>query len=151
VLLLWRYRCITDRWGWELPGGWVNPGKDPAEATCRVVLEETGWVPGPLKLLCCSSDGAEVGSSDARFHLADGSTWQRSPADTPAAAQLAWFPFSEVRELLDRGQLDDGGSITALPYRLAFVSVGAAMQPGQTVPEAGASSSSERGEAWARS
>jgi 8-oxo-dGTP pyrophosphatase MutT (NUDIX family) len=72
VLLLWRHRFITDRWGWELPSGWINPGEEPAEATRREVLEETGWEPGPLTLLC--SYGADVGISDARVHLyqADG-------------------------------------------------------------------------------
>jgi 8-oxo-dGTP pyrophosphatase MutT (NUDIX family) len=120
VLMLWRHRFITDRWGWELPCGWVNPGEDPAEATRREVLEETGWEPGPVKLLC--SYGADVGISDARFHLyqADGAT------------------LSEVRELLDRGQVDDGASITALLYLLAFAPTGTAMKPGETVPEAGA-------------
>ena len=125
-------------WGWELPGGWVNLGEDPAEATRREVLEETGWEPGPLKLLC--SYGADVGISDARFHLyqAEGATFQGPPADTTEAAQVAWIPLSEVHELLNRGQVDDGASITALLYLLAFVPIGTAMKPAETVPEAGA-------------
>jgi 8-oxo-dGDP phosphatase len=120
VLMLWRHRFITDRWGWELPCGWVNPSEDPAEATRREVLEETGWEPGPLKLLC--SYGADVGISDARFHLyqADGATWQGPPADNTEATRIAWIPLNEIRELLDRGQVDEGASITALLYLLAF-------------------------------
>jgi len=139
VLMLWRHRFITDRWGWELPCGWVNPGEDPAEATRREVLEETGWESGPLKLLC--SYGADVGISDARFHLyqADGATWQGPPTDNTEATRVAWIPLSEVRELLDRGQVDDAASITALLYLLAFAPIGTAMKPGETVPEAGAS------------
>jgi 8-oxo-dGTP pyrophosphatase MutT (NUDIX family) len=117
----------------------VNRGEDPAEAARREVLEETGWEPGPLKLLC--SYGADVGISDARFHLylADGASWQGPPADATEAARVAWIPLSEVRELLDRGQVDDGASITALLYLLAFAPIGTEMKPGQTVPEAGAS------------
>jgi hypothetical protein len=52
---------------------------------------------------------------------------------------VAWIPLSEVRELLDRGQVDDAASITALLYLLAFAPIGTAMKPGETVPEAGAS------------
>jgi hypothetical protein len=52
---------------------------------------------------------------------------------------VAWIPLSEIRELLDRGQVDDGASITALLYLLAFAPIGTATKPGQTVPEAGAS------------
>jgi 8-oxo-dGTP pyrophosphatase MutT (NUDIX family) len=139
VLMLCRHRFITDRWGWELPCGWVNPGEDPAEAARREVLEETGWEPGTLKLLC--SYGADVGISDARFHLyqADGATWQGPPADNTEATRVAWIPLSEVRELLNRGLVDDAASITALLYLLAFAPIGTAMKPGEPVPEAGAS------------
>jgi 8-oxo-dGTP pyrophosphatase MutT (NUDIX family) len=139
VLMLWRHRFITDRWGWELPCGWVDLGEDPAEATRREVLEETGWEPGTLKLLC--SYGADVGISDARFHLyqADGATWQGPPTDNTEAARVAWIPLSEVRELLDRSLVDDAASITALLYLLAFAPIGTAMKPGEPVPEAGAS------------
>jgi 8-oxo-dGTP pyrophosphatase MutT (NUDIX family) len=128
MLLLWRHPFITDRWGWELPSGWVNQGEDPVEAARREVLEETGWEPGPLKLLC--SYGADVGISDARFHLylADGATGQGPPADTSEAARVAWVPFSEVRELLDRGQVDDGATMTALLYLLAIPPSGTAMK-----------------------
>jgi hypothetical protein len=60
-----------------------------------------------------------------------------STLTTPA--RVAWIPLSEVRGLLDRGQLDDGASITALLYLLAFAPIGTAMKPNETVPEAGAS------------
>ncbi|MGH3162790.1 MAG: NUDIX hydrolase, partial [Streptosporangiaceae bacterium] len=26
VLLIWRHRFILDRWMWELPGGYIDPG-----------------------------------------------------------------------------------------------------------------------------
>jgi hypothetical protein len=32
VLLMLRHRFIVDRWVWELPGGYVDDGEDPAAA-----------------------------------------------------------------------------------------------------------------------
>lgn len=36
VLLMWRYRFITDSWGWEIPNGKVDDGK----SLCRQLHEK---------------------------------------------------------------------------------------------------------------
>ena len=51
VLMLWRYRFVTDEWGWELPGGISEAGEDAGVTAAREVLEETGWRPAPLQHL----------------------------------------------------------------------------------------------------
>jgi hypothetical protein len=71
-------------------------------------------------------------------YQADGATLKGPPADTTEATRVAWIPLSAVRDLLDRGQLDDGASITALLYLLAFAPISTAIKPAETVPEAGA-------------
>jgi 8-oxo-dGTP pyrophosphatase MutT (NUDIX family) len=45
VLLIWRHRFITGRWGWETPMGGISEGETPAEGAAREVEEETGWRP----------------------------------------------------------------------------------------------------------
>src|SRR5436309_1760509 len=45
VLLIWRYRFITDRWCWDVPAGKVARGEAPADAAVRASVEETGWRP----------------------------------------------------------------------------------------------------------
>lgn len=51
VLMMWRHRWIFDKWVWELPGGYLDDGEEPEVCAAREVEEETGWRPGPLKLL----------------------------------------------------------------------------------------------------
>jgi 8-oxo-dGTP pyrophosphatase MutT (NUDIX family) len=123
VLLLWRHRFITDSWGWEVPAGAVDPGESSIEAAAREVLEETGWQPGPLSHL--ASYHPTNGLSDQRFDLflAAGATLFGDPSDPGEAERVEWVPVTEVRELVRRGEVADGLSLTALLFALAYAVV----------------------------
>ncbi len=120
VLLLWRHRFITDTWGWEIPAGRLEPGEQPIDAAAREAFEETGWRPGPLEHV--TSWHPSNGSSDQRFHafLAHSAEHVGPPSDPGEAERIEWVPVDELRAIMQRGEMLDGLSMTALCYALAF-------------------------------
>jgi 8-oxo-dGTP pyrophosphatase MutT (NUDIX family) len=120
VLLLWRHRFITDRWGWEIPAGAVDAGETPAECAARETLEETGWRPGPVRPLL--SFNPAPGGIDQTFHVfaADGAEYVGEPADPSEAERVEWVPLAMVRELIHAGEVPDGYSLAALLWFLLF-------------------------------
>lgn len=118
VLLIHRHRFITDSTGWEIPAGRVEAGEDPMEAARRETLEETGWRPGPLSLLF--SYFPSVGLLDQRFNifLADGAEHAGEPIDSSESDRVAWIAVSDLPELIKRGEIQDGYSLTAILWLL---------------------------------
>jgi 8-oxo-dGTP pyrophosphatase MutT (NUDIX family) len=115
VLLIWRHRFIPDTWGWEIPGGRVEPGEDPAEAAAREVLEETGWRPGPLHHLL--DIRPSPGLTDGLHHIfrADGATLVGEPTDVEAE-RIEWVPLSAVPGLIARGEVGSASTLSSLLY-----------------------------------
>lgn len=120
VLLLWRHRFVADRWGWEIPAGRIDPGETPEEAARREGREETGWEPGPLRPLVRFHPIAGV--VDAEFHafVADGATHVGAPTDPAEVDRLEWVDRARLRELLLGDQVQDGLSLLACTWWLAF-------------------------------
>lgn len=113
VLLLWRHRFITGRWGWEVPAGRVDAGESPIEAAARETLEETGWrVRDVRPVLTYHPIG---GSGDHTFHVTSGIADGRvGDGDPHEAEEVAWFRPQEVRGLLADGRAGEGFTLVAL-------------------------------------
>lgn len=122
VLLLWRHRFITDSWGWEVPAGGVDAGESLEQAAARECLEETGWRPGPVTRL--HGYHPSNGLSDQRFELyaAEGASYVGPPTDPGESSRVEWVPAEVVRELVRSGQVQDGMSLSALLWWIAFSS-----------------------------
>jgi 8-oxo-dGTP pyrophosphatase MutT (NUDIX family) len=120
VLMLWRHRFITDEWGWEIPGGRLDPDESPEAAAARECVEETGWQPGPMRHL--ASFAPASGVSDLRFHVfaAHRATEVGPPADPTESERIEWLPYDEVRDLVARGEVRESLSLVALLWAFAF-------------------------------
>jgi 8-oxo-dGTP pyrophosphatase MutT (NUDIX family) len=115
VLLIWRHRFIPDTWGWELPGGRIEAGEEPAEAAAREVLEETGWRPGPLTHLL--DVRPSPGLTDGVHHIfrADGASHVGPPTDVEAE-RIEWVPIASALALIARGEIVSSSTMTGLLY-----------------------------------
>jgi 8-oxo-dGTP pyrophosphatase MutT (NUDIX family) len=120
ILLLWRHRFIPDTWGWEIPAGRLDEGESPEEAAAREVLEETGWRPGPLTPLTAFTPMSGVADKVFHLFLAQGAEHVGDPVDVHESDRVEWVPVSEVRELIQRGEMPDGLSLVAVLWLLAF-------------------------------
>jgi len=120
VLLIHRHRFITDTWGWEIPAGRVEAGEDPVEAAARETLEETGWRPGTLTKLF--SYFPANGLLDQRFnvYLAAGAARVGEPEDLSEADRVEWLAIDDLPGMIQRGEIQDGYSLTALLWFLQF-------------------------------
>lgn len=115
VLLLWRHRFITDAWGWELPSGGTGEGEDLAVAAAREFEEETGWRPGPMRLLLAVDAMPGISTSHHRVYWSDTAEQMREvPQDDFESARREWVSLERVPDLIARGEVRSANAVAAL-------------------------------------
>ena len=114
VLVLRRYRWITNHWGLELPGGRVDVWESPLEAAVREVREETGWEVNDAEPLIDTFP--TCGLTDHHFYSfrARAATRSGPPIDLHEADELLWLTADEIRSSLLDGRVRDGFAYSAL-------------------------------------
>lgn len=119
VLLIWRHRFITDSWGWEIPGGKVEPGEEPIEAAAREFEEETGWRPAALRPLLYGEPANGISDGSQHVFLARGAIHIGPPTDSSEADRVGWVPLSDIPRLIAEGSIVSSISMAALLYTRA--------------------------------
>jgi 8-oxo-dGTP pyrophosphatase MutT (NUDIX family) len=115
VLMLHRYRFAVDQWGYELLGGLVEEGEDPATTAAREAVEESGWRPtGEPEHLAGFEPLPGMVRAHTDVYLFRGAEKVGEPTDTEEAGTLEWVSLDRVRELLQRNELLGGGTIIAV-------------------------------------
>jgi 8-oxo-dGTP pyrophosphatase MutT (NUDIX family) len=118
LLLIWRHRFIVDQWGWEVPGGYVDPGEDGLAAAAREVEEETGWRPRSVEFLLTFQPA--IGSADAPqdVYVARGADLVGEPEIDEAEA-VRWVPIDEAQEMIRRGEILGAATVIGVMHAVA--------------------------------
>ena len=118
VLLMRRHRFIVDRWVWELPGGYVDDGEDPAAAAAREAEEETGWRPRQVEFVM--SFQPLIGNADypQDLYLARGAEQVGEP-EADEAADVRWVPLDDTPAMIASGEIL--GAVTVIGVQHALL------------------------------
>ena len=115
VLMLHRYRFAVDQWGYELLGGLVEDGEEPAATAKREAEEESGWRPlGEPAHLASFEPMPGMVTAQTDVFMWRGAEKVGEPTDTEEAGRLEWVPLERVRELVQRNELLGGGTLVAV-------------------------------------
>ncbi|AOR37148.1 NUDIX hydrolase [Streptomyces fodineus] len=119
VLMMWRYRFVPKRFGWELPGGIVDEGEAPEETALREVVEETGWRPKNIEHVVTYQPMVGMVDSPHEIFVAHGADKVGEPTDLEEAGHIEWVPLADIPGLMARGELLGSGTLVALLHILA--------------------------------
>jgi 8-oxo-dGTP pyrophosphatase MutT (NUDIX family) len=118
VLMMWRHRFTTDKWGWEVPAGRCEEGETAETSAIRETEEETGYKVSVEPLVTINPMN---GISSHETHIFVGSGPVRTGEPDPAeAAKVEWLPLNEIPALIRKGLVPCGITLAALTTYLTL-------------------------------
>jgi len=100
VLLVRRHRFVQDRWGWELPGGYVDEGEEPRAAAARELEDQTGYQAGQLEHLVTFQPMPEMADAERVVFAGRDGCQIGDPVSSEDAGQVKWTPVDSVPGLI---------------------------------------------------
>jgi len=114
VLLVRQYRIAADRVLVEIPAGTLNPGEDPETCAVRELQEETGYRPGQIEKIGGIFVAPGYTTEFIHLYMASDLSESRLAHDDDEFLEVDRMPLAEALKLIERGDIIDGKSISAL-------------------------------------
>jgi len=120
IVLVRQYRRGTDNITLEIPAGSLDPDeRDPRSAALRELREETGYVPGEIKLIGKVAVNPAIMSNYCYIYLATNCTLQAELAPDPTeeiAVELV--PLKQIRRMIESGEIVHSLGVLGLLWSL---------------------------------
>jgi 8-oxo-dGTP pyrophosphatase MutT (NUDIX family) len=120
VLLMWRHRFVPDVWNWELPGGLVEDGEEPANAAAREIEEETGYRPRTIEHLVTFEPMIGMVNNPHHVFIARGAEHVGEPTEKTEMQRMDWVPLGQIPSLISQGLISNSGTLVALLHVLSI-------------------------------
>ncbi|WP_019607605.1 NUDIX hydrolase [Nocardiopsis sp. CNS-639] len=118
VLMSYRHRFVPDVWGWELPGGLLDPEETPERTAVREALEETGHRVGLMEHVATFEP--MIGTVRSPHHVFVGRDVELIADPTEFDEGVyEWVALAKARALIAEGRVQSSGTLIALLHLLA--------------------------------
>lgn len=114
VLMVRQYRIAAEQVMLEIPAGTLIPGEDSYVCADRELQEETGYRPGKLERIGGIYVAPGYTTEFIHLFLATELIESRLPGDDDEFIETERMPLTQALAMIDRGEIFDGKSITAL-------------------------------------
>lgn len=114
VLLVRQFRIAAGRVLTEVPAGTLNAGEDPLLCAERELQEEVGYRPGKLESLGGIFVAPGYTTEFIHLYLATDLQEARLEQDADEFIEVDRVPFTQVLDMVERGEIVDGKSIVCV-------------------------------------
>ena len=114
VLLVGQYRYVAQDFYWEMPTGGHHAGETLEQTAQRELAEEAGHEAGRLTKLCDFHTSKSILREVAHLYLAEDLRPASRPPDRTESIERRAFPFSEVLQMVERGEIKDSMTVIAV-------------------------------------
>jgi ADP-ribose pyrophosphatase len=115
VLLVRQYRLLVDRLAWEIPGGGVESGEQPAAAAVRETREETGIDCRELEPLVEFYPGLDnVDNRTSIFLARRTETVFPFKPNPKEVVSIEWVPLADCLRMVFTGDILDALTVTGV-------------------------------------
>lgn len=120
VYLIRQYRYPTGKYGWEVPSGGTG-GEKPLTAAKRELREETGIIAKEWVKLGAEYPYPGISNEIAHIYLASDLTvtGRAEQSEEEGIAELKDFTFKEILDLIQKGEIQNGITMTSLFLAIA--------------------------------